>query len=848
MTPTFFLLEPCHKSLVIQNGGTGTLIWSVDAAEFWLQVDPQEGRSSDQASIVTVSVDRSRIEENGTYTSEVVVTSDGGTAIIPVTVQVEGKASASVLRVSPVSLAFGETSTRKTIGITNGGSGELTWQGSSAQEWISISPDSGFVSSGGAPVQVTVEVDRSQLSPGEHLGSLDVISSGGSISVPITVSVPTPVISVSTRAIDFRSDLNIITLEIANTGTGDLAWEFGYDLDWLQVEPSVGTTGQVAMSVQLLVQRQGLEKGAYDGLVLLSSNSTSESVIELRVKMQVTEQPELAVQPDSLDFGSEGNELSLQISNANNGTLSWQAEVDESWLILGESSGDVSLLGATAITVTVGRQGLTAGVYQGKISVSSNGGSRTVPVSMEVGQYPRLIVDKVSLDFSSALVTQTLELRNTGTGRLTWSVQEEVAWCEASPTDGTTLEETDQLTFTVNRAGLEPGTYTSIVTIASDGGEQEVAVEMQVLENNIPVADAGVDQEGVEGETVQLDGSGSRDADGDVLTYRWIAPVGVELSDATAAQPFFTPVSAGVYQIDLVVNDGQADSAPDEVVVTVMANTADAEIIGEIVDDGTEENTADAEIIGEIVEGSESEIIVELPGGETLEMVWIDPGTFTMGSPSSEVGRDDDEGPQHEVTISQGFYLGKYEVTQGQWESVMGTTPWGGLDYVRSNLNHPAAHISWEDMEGFVGRLNDAAGEAIYRLPSEAEWEYACRAGTTTRWSFGDDESQLGDYAWYRENALNVRLEYAQPVGTKLPNPWRLYDMHGNVWEWCQDWSGVYSSGSQVDPMGPATGSYRVVRGGGFNRIARLVRSADRSNGSPTIRFGYVGFRLLRTR
>ena len=833
---------------MIQNGGTGTLIWSVDAAEFWLQVDPQEGRSSDQASIVTVSVDRSRIEENGTYTSEVVVTSDGGTAIIPVTVQVEGKASASVLRVSPVSLAFGETSTRKTIGITNGGSGELTWQGSSAQEWISISPDSGFVSSGGAPVQVTVEVDRSQLSPGEHLGSLDVISSGGSISVPITVSVPTPVISVSTRAIDFRSDLNIITLEIANTGTGDLAWEFGYDLDWLQVEPSVGTTGQVAMSVQLLVQRQGLEKGAYDGLVLLSSNSTSESVIELRVKMQVTEQPELAVQPDSLDFGSEGNELSLQISNANNGTLSWQAEVDESWLILGESSGDVSLLGATAITVTVGRQGLTAGVYQGKISVSSNGGSRTVPVSMEVGQYPRLIVDKVSLDFSSALVTQTLELRNTGTGRLTWSVQEEVAWCEASPTDGTTLEETDQLTFTVNRAGLEPGTYTSIVTIASDGGEQEVAVEMQVLENNIPVADAGVDQEGVEGETVQLDGSGSRDADGDVLTYRWIAPVGVELSDATAAQPFFTPVSAGVYQIDLVVNDGQADSAPDEVVVTVMANTADAEIIGEIVDDGTEENTADAEIIGEIVEGSESEIIVELPGGETLEMVWIDPGTFTMGSPSSEVGRDDDEGPQHEVTISQGFYLGKYEVTQGQWESVMGTTPWGGLDYVRSNLNHPAAHISWEDMEGFVGRLNDAAGEAIYRLPSEAEWEYACRAGTTTRWSFGDDESQLGDYAWYRENALNVRLEYAQPVGTKLPNPWRLYDMHGNVWEWCQDWSGVYSSGSQVDPMGPATGSYRVVRGGGFNRIARLVRSADRSNGSPTIRFGYVGFRLLRTR
>ena len=246
---------------------------------------------------------------------------------------------------------------------------------------------------------------------------------------------------------------------------------------------------------------------------------------------------------------------------------------------------------------------------------------------------------------------------------------------------------------------------------------------------------------------------------------------------------------------------------------------------------------------------TEGEITVELPGGETLTMVWIEPGTFTMGSPSSLPDRLSHEGPQHKVTISQGFYLGKYELTQGQWESVMGTTPWSGQDDVQENSNHPAVYIGWADVGVFVRRLNDATGEAIYRLPSEGEWEYACRAGTTTRWSFGDDESQLGEYAWYSENALDVGLEYAQPVGTKLPNPWGLYDMHGNVWEWCQDWYGRYPSVSLIDPTGPVTGSYRITRGGAFNQFQGGAWSTYRAVGSPDgDGSNALGARLLRTR
>ena len=240
-------------------------------------------------------------------------------------------------------------------------------------------------------------------------------------------------------------------------------------------------------------------------------------------------------------------------------------------------------------------------------------------------------------------------------------------------------------------------------------------------------------------------------------------------------------------------------------------------------------------------------ITVTLPGGATLEMIWIQPGTFQMGSPNSEPGRFSDEGPQHEVTITRGFYLGTYEITQGQWERVMGTRPWSGRSYVLEYPDHPAVYVSWEDAQGFISELNTAEGAAVYRLPTEAEWEYACRAGTTTLWSFGDDEGRLTDYAWYRDNAWNVGEQYAHKVGTKLSNSWGLYDMHGNVWEWVRDWyGGGYPGGVQVDPVGPVSGSYRVLRGGTFVSDARNVRSAERRYYSPSSRYDTLGLRLLR--
>ncbi len=224
--------------------------------------------------------------------------------------------------------------------------------------------------------------------------------------------------------------------------------------------------------------------------------------------------------------------------------------------------------------------------------------------------------------------------------------------------------------------------------------------------------------------------------------------------------------------------------------------------------------------------------------------VWINPGTFTMGSPSTEWHRFDDEGPQTRVTISPGFGMSKYETTQEEYLEVMGENP----SYFTGDLKRPVEQVTWNDAANYCAKLTArerAAGRLPagyeYRLPTEAEWEYACRAGTTTRFSFGDDlqYTNLGKYAWYDRNSMGQ----THPVGVKAPNAWGLYDMHGSVFEWCLDWYGDYPGGSVTDPRGPSTGSHRVIRGGGWNHDGWNCRSTARSSDSPDSRCKKTGFR-----
>ena len=228
-----------------------------------------------------------------------------------------------------------------------------------------------------------------------------------------------------------------------------------------------------------------------------------------------------------------------------------------------------------------------------------------------------------------------------------------------------------------------------------------------------------------------------------------------------------------------------------------------------------------------------------------MMLVPIPAGEFMMGSPESEVTRDDHE-TQHRVTLTKSFHLGRTEVTQGQWKAVMGTTPWKGKENVKEGGDYPATLVSWNDAVEFCSKLSEKEG-VQYRLPTEAEWEFACRAETTTAYSFGNDESQLGDYTWYVKNAEDVGQECAHIVGQKTPNPWGLYDMHGNVYEWCRDWYGEYPSGSVTDPVGPSSGRGRVNRGGCWLDDAWFCRSAYRFWSTPSYRDGSLGFRVLRS-
>jgi formylglycine-generating enzyme required for sulfatase activity len=245
----------------------------------------------------------------------------------------------------------------------------------------------------------------------------------------------------------------------------------------------------------------------------------------------------------------------------------------------------------------------------------------------------------------------------------------------------------------------------------------------------------------------------------------------------------------------------------------------------------------------------------EKKGRLTFNFIRIDPGTFQMGSNNG----DSDEKPVHTVTITEPFEISDHEVTVGEYRKFVESTGYepptktgykgsysenSSCNWNRKNVeDHPVNCVSWEDAQSFISWLNMQAGKPLYRLPTEAEWEYAARAGTKTEWACGDGEWCLTQMGWFEKNSGGK----THPVKTKTPNYWKLYDMHGNLWEWCQDWydSDYYSNSPKKDPMNSSGGSHRVRRGGSWSNHAESCRSANRYRDSPDYRSSDFGFRLV---
>ena len=247
--------------------------------------------------------------------------------------------------------------------------------------------------------------------------------------------------------------------------------------------------------------------------------------------------------------------------------------------------------------------------------------------------------------------------------------------------------------------------------------------------------------------------------------------------------------------------------------------------------------------------------VVHLSRHLSLKLLYVPAGSFLMGSPDTEKGHSIDEGPRHRVTISRGFWMGKYEVTQAQWRGIMKSNP-SILKPKRpflkklglSNLPHvdqrelPVERVSWNDVQEFIRKLNRKTG-LTFRLPTEAEWEYACRAGSESAYYFGDNRKELSRYAWYNGNTSAE----THPVGRKKPNAWGLCDMAGNVFEWCQDWYSrdFYQYSPATDPTGPSSGTARVFRGGSWFSSENRCRSAFRYGYNPDLKYANLGFRLV---
>ncbi|MDX9975027.1 MAG: SUMF1/EgtB/PvdO family nonheme iron enzyme [FCB group bacterium] len=258
---------------------------------------------------------------------------------------------------------------------------------------------------------------------------------------------------------------------------------------------------------------------------------------------------------------------------------------------------------------------------------------------------------------------------------------------------------------------------------------------------------------------------------------------------------------------------------------------------------------SDTILLNEAAGGTEETVI--LPGNVPMAMVWIPAGTFSMGRVEDEKDSFATEDPRHSVTFASGAWLGKYEVTKAQWTAVMGTTPWTGQTYVSTDPGTPAVYVTWEAAQAFITALNNCTGK-VFRLPSEALWEYACRAGTTTRFYWGDDldYTQINDYAWWDNNAYSAGERYAHAVGLRLPNAFGLYDMSGNVWEWCEDdWHPNYTGApaNGLPWINATRGTARVVRGGGWSSYGGYYcRSANRIYIHKANSAFYIGLRVSR--
>lgn len=721
--------------------------------------------------------------------------------------------------------------------LKNAGEAIVEWEiPKLAVDWISgFSKQSGKLAPGASDT-VKMTIDRSKLSEGGNEAVMYIGSSVGDKKLLVRAGVERSFCLTDESGDEILeldlSDVDQCRFKIKNTGSDVLEWQLdGIEASWLTL---VGKSdGKLAVgdseSRTLKVNRAQLEEGTYETALVFRTNGGEKSLpVKVKIEMAFRLEDERGAELSELEFGAESSQK-FKIKNTGNGVLEWEVSSTEAdWLTLGTKKRGSLQPGATeTITMTIDRTKLSAGDNRTMVNVSTNAGDKKLQVNAHVVLSYRLENDggmEISaLDFGSTS-SQRIRIKNTGNGILEWAVSSAGAvWLVLGDKRSGSLqpEATETLVVNVDRMRLSAGDNQAVLNISTNAGDEQLAVHARLdmsfqLVNaqgeEVNMLDLGRERQGLF--KIKNTGDGLLEweisqNDADWLSLGGVAQGSIWANDAVT--------------IALTIDKSKLAQGDNETTLSIHTN----------------------------ITGGDKQLRIKAyrlqPSDGIPEMVYVEGGTFEMGSNEAM-----EYGPVHNVAL-YGFYIGKYEITQKQWEAVMGTTleeqrAADGLgDVVGAGENYPMYYVNWEDAVAFCEKLSEVTG-MTYRLPTESEWEYAARGGQHkdgTKYAGSDD---LGTVAWYKDNSAGS----THPVGQKVPNGLGLYDMSGNVCEWCSDWfdnaETLYGSEPVVNPQGPASGTLRNNRGGCWNQEVRSCTHhvSYRWCGYPTYRRNYMGFRVVR--
>ena len=566
--------------------------------------------------------------------------------------------------------------------------------------------------------------------------------------------------------------------ELSITVTATAAWVINKSSgsDWLTLRPESGTAGSTRVT---LVATENTSRESRTATLTVQSGEITKK-IEVS---QSAKNPEFSLDTNNIEFASNSGSKSFTI----NSNTSWTVSSSQTWCSVSPTSGN----GGGSVTVKV-EENTSISERTAIITVKSEVGDFNVKV-IQSGAAAVLSLDTNSLDFASGSGTKSFKI----TSNTSWKVSSDQTWCSVSPTsgsnDGSVTVRVDENTSITER--------TATITVKSETGDFVVKVT----------------QSGA-GATLSLDTNSLEFASGSASkTFKINSNTSWTVS-SNNSWCSVSPTSGN--------NDGS-------VTVKVTENTStNARTAIVTIESGTITKT-----LSVTQSGAAPPVLQDRSftvGNVRFKMIAVEGGTFTMGA-TSEQGYDyeSDERPTHTITLSS-YSIGETEVTQALWEAVMGYNP---SKFVGSS--RPVEEVSWYDCQDFIRKLNSITGEN-FRLPTEAEWEFAARGGNKSRGYKYSGSNTIGNVAWYSNNNEGG----THNVGTKLSNELGIYDMSGNVWEWCSDWYGSYNSSAQTDPSGPGSGSNRVNRGGSGGSDAEYCRVSSRDSSSPTFYNGFLGVRL----